>query len=77
MHGEGLVVYCVHVIMVMDIVRLTGGMASIIRHVLDGFHSHKKERGVDEMLVKLYEPILWRALKVCFAFVVLVVEAID
>ena len=32
--------------------------------VLDGFHSHKKERGVDETLVKLYEPILWRALKV-------------
>ena len=59
---------------------LTGGMATIIRtvwfapsvvrtadavQVLDGFHAHKKERGVDELLVKLYEPILWRALKVC------------
>ena len=43
---------------------LTGGMASIIRQVLDGFHSHKKERGVDEALVRMYEPILWRALKV-------------
>lgn len=32
--------------------------------VLDGIHSHKKERGVDEALVRLYEPILWRALKV-------------
>ena len=32
--------------------------------MLDGFHTHKKERGVDELLVKLYEPILWRALKV-------------
>ena len=32
--------------------------------MLDGFHSQKKERGVDDMLVRLYQPILWRAMKV-------------
>lgn len=39
-------------------------MPAILRQVLDGFHSRKKERGVDEALHRLYEPILWRALKV-------------
>jgi len=38
-------------------------MASTLRKVLDGFHSKKKERGVDEMLTSLYEPILWRSIK--------------
>ena len=35
-----------------------------VRRLLNGFHSRKQERGVDEMLLRLYEPILWRALKV-------------
>eukprot|EP00051_Salpingoeca_urceolata_P017934 m.249024 g.249024 ORF g.249024 m.249024 type:complete len:1108 (+) comp19082_c0_seq4:119-3442(+) len=39
-------------------------LAPVLRRVLDGFHSKKKERGVDEALVRLYEPILWRALRV-------------
>ena len=30
-------------------------------------HSQKKQRGVDEMLLRLYEPILWRSLKVANA----------
>lgn len=37
--------------------------------VLHYFHSHKKQMGVDEMLLRLYEPILWRSLKVANAFV--------
>jgi condensin-2 complex subunit G2 len=42
-------------------------MSPHCRQVLDGFHSRKKERGVDETLVRLYEPILWRAMKVCLS----------
>ena len=32
--------------------------------ILSYFHKHKKQTGVDDMLLKLYEPILWRSLKV-------------
>ena len=32
--------------------------------ILSYFHKHKKQRGVDAMLLKLYDPILWRSLKV-------------
>ncbi|KAL6047782.1 Condensin-2 complex subunit G2 [Balamuthia mandrillaris] len=35
-----------------------------IRRILSCFHQEKKQRGVDEMLLRLYEPILWRSLKV-------------
>ncbi len=42
----------------------TKNAAAIARRALDGFHANKKERGVDETLVRLYEPILWRALRV-------------
>ena len=31
------------------------------------FHSQKKQRGVDSMLLRLYNPILWRALSVRLA----------
>ena len=40
-----------------------GGLASTLRTVLKGFTSKKKERGVDEMMCRLYSPIIWRALK--------------
>lgn len=32
--------------------------------VLEYFHQQKKQRGVDEALLRLYEPIIWRAFKV-------------
>jgi predicted house-cleaning noncanonical NTP pyrophosphatase (MazG superfamily) len=35
-----------------------------LRVILDGFHNKKKITGVDEMLLRLYEPILFRALNV-------------
>jgi hypothetical protein len=42
----------------------TPSLASNIRRVLGGFHSQKKQRGVDELLLRLYEPLLFRALQV-------------
>jgi len=39
--------------------------------MLSYFHKHKKQKGVDAMLLKLYEPILWRSLKVVTAFILL------
>ncbi|XP_064594781.1 condensin-2 complex subunit G2-like isoform X2 [Liolophura sinensis] len=39
-------------------------MAFVLRKVLGYIHKQKKQRGVDEMLLRLYEPILWRSLKV-------------
>lgn len=32
--------------------------------ILEYFHQHKKQRGVDEALLRLYQPIIWRAFKV-------------
>lgn len=32
--------------------------------VLERFHANKKERDVDDMLYRLYQPIVWRATKV-------------
>ncbi|XP_013379950.1 condensin-2 complex subunit G2-like [Lingula anatina] len=42
----------------------THSLASSLRKVLEYFHQQKKQKGVDEMLLRLYEPILWRSLKV-------------
>lgn len=39
-------------------------VTSAIRKVLGFFYAKKKHSGVDEMLVRLFEPILWRSLKV-------------
>ncbi|XP_078720905.1 condensin-2 complex subunit G2 [Lampetra fluviatilis] len=36
---------------------------SKVRQMLSYFHAQKVRQGVDEMLHRLYEPILWRALK--------------
>ena len=33
--------------------------------VLEYIHQQKKQRGVDEALLRLYQPIIWRAFKVC------------
>ncbi|KAL9966949.1 hypothetical protein ACROYT_G025098 [Oculina patagonica] len=42
----------------------TQSMASRLRKVLEYFHQQKKQRGVDEALLRLYQPIIWRAFKV-------------
>ncbi|XP_066544086.1 condensin-2 complex subunit G2 isoform X2 [Amia ocellicauda] len=34
-----------------------------VRQILSYFHNQKLRQGVDEMLFRLYQPILWRALK--------------
>eukprot|EP00026_Physarum_polycephalum_P001187 Phypoly_transcript_01188.p1 GENE.Phypoly_transcript_01188~~Phypoly_transcript_01188.p1 ORF type:complete len:1187 (+),score=275.43 Phypoly_transcript_01188:424-3561(+) len=40
-----------------------------LRGVLGYFHEQKHQRGVDSMLTRLYEPIIWRSLKVANQFV--------
>lgn len=52
---------CVRISLIPD---LTISFLAICYQVLQGFTEKKRERGVDEMLVRLYQPILWRALKV-------------
>lgn len=44
-------------------------LSSAIRQVLSVFHSKKKFKAVDEMLARIYEPILWRSFKVANASV--------
>ncbi|KAL1523555.1 hypothetical protein AB1Y20_018491 [Prymnesium parvum] len=39
-------------------------MATALMQVLAYTHEQKRQRGVDEMLLRLYEPILWRSLNV-------------
>lgn len=33
-----------------------------IRLILDAFHKNKPKAGIDEMLYRIYEPVLWRSL---------------
>lgn len=40
----------------------TSAMASNIRRALDGFHNKKSTAGVDALLQRIYEPVLFRAL---------------
>jgi condensin-2 complex subunit G2 len=44
-------------------------LSSAIRHVLSVFHGKKKFKAVDEMLARIYEPILWRSFHVANATV--------
>ncbi len=39
----------------------TAALGTALRHVLGALHSQKKSAGVDAMLCRLYEPILFRA----------------
>lgn len=39
---------------------VVSGLRKVLRHI----HEQKKQKGVDEMLLRLYEPIIWRSLKV-------------
>jgi len=36
----------------------------VLLQILYNFHKHKNHKGVDAMLLKLYDPLLWRSLKV-------------
>lgn len=40
----------------------TAALSTALRRVLHGFHSQKSQAKVDAMLLRLYEPILFRAL---------------
>ena len=44
----------------------TANLCSMLHYlqVLEYFHQQKKQRGVDEALLRLYQPIIWRAFKV-------------
>jgi len=42
-------------------------LSAAIRHLLSVFHNKKKFKAVDEMLARIYEPILWRSFKVANA----------
>mgnify|MGYP000904839878 CR=1 FL=1 len=53
---QDLANHCVHA--------ATPALASALRKVLGVVHRHKKFKAVDEMLARVYEPVLWRALKV-------------
>ena len=40
-----------------------------LRTLLDSFHSNKNSKGVDAMLLKIYDPIIWRSLQCANAIV--------
>lgn len=40
-----------------------------LREIVGEWHTKKKTKGVDEMLCRLYEPIIWRSLNVANASV--------
>ncbi|XP_038078115.1 condensin-2 complex subunit G2-like isoform X2 [Patiria miniata] len=44
-------------------------LASTLRQLLSYFSKQKRQQGVDKMLLTLYEPIIWRAVKVANASV--------
>ncbi|EDV27825.1 uncharacterized protein TRIADDRAFT_63696 [Trichoplax adhaerens] len=44
-------------------------IAAALKRILDQFHREKKQSGVDKMLLTLYQPIIWRSLKVANAIV--------
>ena len=54
---------CVQDLMWHALHAASSSMASAVRQVLAPLHDAKRQRGVDAMLLKLWEPILWRALK--------------
>jgi condensin-2 complex subunit G2 len=72
--GAGPVLRALEVDCVQDLANrcihaATPALASSLRKVLGVLHQHKKYRAVDEMLHRVYEPILWRSLKVANAAV--------
>ncbi|XP_070535793.1 condensin-2 complex subunit G2-like [Ptychodera flava] len=64
---EKLEVHCIQDYMYCAVHASRSGaksMASILKQFMSHFHQQKKHQGVDAMLLRLYEPIIWRALKV-------------
>eukprot|EP01119_Soliformovum_irregulare_P001617 TRINITY_DN11343_c0_g1_i1.p1 TRINITY_DN11343_c0_g1~~TRINITY_DN11343_c0_g1_i1.p1 ORF type:complete len:679 (-),score=214.77 TRINITY_DN11343_c0_g1_i1:86-2122(-) len=55
---------CIQDLMTNAIHVATPQIVAGIRRILGIFNANKKVRGVDQMLLRLYEPILWRNLKV-------------
>ena len=53
---------CVQDLMSASAHASTMSLFNALRRVLGAFHGQKKAKGVDEMLLRLYEPILWRGL---------------
>jgi condensin-2 complex subunit G2 len=53
----------IQVLMKSAILATSPQLCANILRVLRGLHEQKRIRGVDEMLHRLYEPILWRHLK--------------
>ena len=54
---------CIQALMLCAILASSPQLAASLRRVLRGFHDQKSAKGVDCMLHRLYEPILWRHLK--------------
>ena len=54
--AQDLAIHCVHA--------ASPALASSLRRILGTFHAKKKYQNVDEMLHRVYEPILWRSLTV-------------
>ena len=55
---------CVQDLMHLAIHVASEALALTLARVLSYFHARKPQRGVDEMLARLYAPILWRSLAV-------------
>jgi hypothetical protein len=55
---------CLQDLMQRAVHAATPQLFSAVKRILAVFHEAKRQRGVDEMLLRLYEPILWRSLKV-------------
>ena len=54
---------CIEDVMANAVGCANNNTASALRSILGYLHTQKKQAGVDEMLSRLYEPILWRSLK--------------
>jgi hypothetical protein len=54
--------HCLQDLMQAALLASTPALAAALRQVLGGLHSQKRVAGVDAMLLRLYRPILFRAL---------------
>jgi condensin-2 complex subunit G2 len=54
---------CIQDLMQCCVHAATAGVFNNVLALLDAFHEQKRQRGVDAMLLRLYDPILWRSLK--------------
>jgi condensin-2 complex subunit G2 len=62
-HQAALEQQCIQPLMQAAILAATPALYVSLRRVLSALHEQKSTRGVDALLHKLYEPILWRHLK--------------